>query len=183
VDPLGVFCALATVPVKAKATAVANIAPATLVFFIAEISLQVLKSRDNCSRRFLAFNRENGQGASNLKITFAWFGALPLPGFDLHRFDLIVDLAEPMLKLRGLDLHADLAALADDVRFTVLFDFAHEKRVLETALRARNVYGFVFKHFQTSQRSYKILRWLRIDRIAQLQGTSIRGGRQTELLN
>jgi hypothetical protein len=152
VAPFDVSSARTTPAVKANATAVASIAPATLVFFIAEISLQVLKSRENRSRRFLAFEREDGQGTSNLKIAFAWFGALPMPGFDLHSFDFVVDLAEPMLKLRGLHFHADLAALADDMSFGVLFDFPHEERVLEATLRARNVYGFVFKHFQTSRR-------------------------------
>jgi hypothetical protein len=89
-------------------------------------------------------------GALDLKITFAWFRVLPLAGFDLHRFDLVVDLAKPMLKFRRLDLHPNLAALADDMSFSVLFDFAHQQRVLETAFRTGNVYGFVFKHIETS---------------------------------
>jgi hypothetical protein len=91
-----------------------------------------------------------GPEASDLKITFAWFRVLSLAGFGLHRFDLVVDLAEPMLKFRRLDLHPNLAALADDMSFGVLFDFAHQQRVLETALRTGNVYGFVFKHIETS---------------------------------
>jgi hypothetical protein len=89
-------------------------------------------------------------GALYLKITFAWFGVLPLPGFDLHRFDFVVDLAKPMLKFRRLDLHPNLAALADDMSLTVLFDFAHQQRVFESAVRTGNVYGFVFKHIETS---------------------------------
>jgi hypothetical protein len=153
VDAPGASSALTTLPVKANATAVASITPAILVFFIAEISFRVLKSSDNCSRRFLTFDRERGQEASDLKITFARFGTLliRLPGFVLHRFDLVVDLAEPMLKFRRLDLHADVTALADDMSFGVLFDFPHQQRVFEAALRARNVYSFVFKHIETSR--------------------------------
>jgi len=49
-----------------------------------------------------------------------------------------------MLKFRGLDLHADVTALADDMSFRVLFDFPHQQRILEAALRTRNVYRFVF---------------------------------------
>jgi hypothetical protein len=56
--------------------------------------------------------------------------------------------------------------------FAVLFDFAHQKRVLEAALRAGNIYRFVFKHIRTSQRSYKILRRLAIQQDRVLQGTS-----------
>ncbi|MGA7872495.1 MAG: hypothetical protein WCA22_16535 [Candidatus Binatus sp.] len=93
--------------------------------------------------------------ASDLKITFAWLGALRLPGLDLHRLDLVVDLIEPMLKLRGLYFHTNLAALADDMNLTGPFEFPHEDRVLEAALRARNVYGFVFKHFLTSHQPCK----------------------------
>jgi hypothetical protein len=89
-------------------------------------------------------------GALDLKITFAWFRVLSLASFDLHSFDLVVDLAKPMLKFRRLDLHPNLAALADDMSFSVLFDFAHQQRVFETAFRTRNVYGFVFKHIETS---------------------------------
>src|ERR1700685_1690722 len=120
---------------------------------------------------------------SNLKITFACFRALRLPGFDLHRFDLVVDLAEPMLKLRGFDLHADVATLADDMSFAVLFDFAHQQRVLEAALRAGNVYRFVFKHIRTSRRSYKILRRSRSSRIAHSKVLQIRASRQTGHIN
>src|SRR5271168_860500 len=72
---------------------------------------------------------------SDLKITFARLGALRLPGFALHRFNLVVDLVQPMLKLRGLDLHSDLASLADDMSFAVLLDFPHQQRVLEAAFR------------------------------------------------
>jgi hypothetical protein len=88
-----------------------------------------------------------------LKITFAWFGTLliRLPRFDLHSFDLVVDLGEPMLKFGRLYLYADLTALADDMSFSVLFDFPHQQRVLEAAFRARNVYSFVFKHIETSR--------------------------------
>src|SRR4029077_17960124 len=88
-------------------------------------------------------------GTSDLKITFAWLGTL-LPGLGLHRLDLVVDLVQPMLKFRGLDLHADLASLADDMSFAVLFDIPHQQRVLEAALRTGNVYRFVFKHIETS---------------------------------
>src|SRR3984957_17767554 len=63
-----------------------------------------------------------GPGASDLKITFAGFGTFCLPGFDLHRFNLVVDLVQPMLKFRGLYLHANLAALAHDMSFAVLLD-------------------------------------------------------------
>src|ERR1700722_107691 len=92
-----------------------------------------------------------GSEASDLKITFAGFWAFRLPGFDLHRFDLVVDLVQPMLKFRGLDLHANLAALAHDMSFGVLFDFPHQQGVLEAALRTGNVYRFVFKHIETSR--------------------------------
>src|ERR1700682_266867 len=82
-------------------------------------------------------------GALDLKITFARFRVLPLAGFGLHRFDLVGGLGEPMLNFKRLDLHPDLAALADDMSFSVLFDFTHQQRVLETAFRTGNVYGFV----------------------------------------
>jgi hypothetical protein len=89
-------------------------------------------------------------GALDLKVTFARLRVLSLAGFGLHRFHLVVDLAEPMLKFRRLDLYPNLAALADYMSFSVLFDFAHQQRVLEAALRTGNVYGFVFKHIETS---------------------------------
>jgi hypothetical protein len=88
---------------------------------------------------------------SDLKITFARLGTLCLPGFDLHRFDLVVDFIQPMLKLRRFDPHANLAPLADDMSFAVLFDFAHQQGVLEAAFRTGNVYRFVFKHIETSR--------------------------------
>jgi hypothetical protein len=95
------------------------------------------------------------QEASDLKIAFAWFGALRLPGLGLHGLDLIVDFVEPMLKFRRFDLHTDVATLADDVSLAGLFEFSHEERVFEATLRARDVNRFVFKHFQTSQQSCK----------------------------
>ena len=97
---------------------------------------------------------------SDLKITFAWFWTLltGLPGLDLHALDFVVDFIEPMLKFRRFDFHADLAALAYDMSFTGLLEFPHQQRVLETALRASNDYCFVFKHFHTSQYSYKVRR-------------------------
>src|ERR1700689_1423296 len=137
--------------------------------------------------RSLAIDLEPDRGpeTSNLKITFARFRALRLPGFDLHRFDLVIDLAEPMLKLRGFDLHADVAALADDMSFAVLFDFPHQQRVLEAALRAGNVYRFVFKHIRTSRRSYKILRRSRSRGIGTggSKVLQIRASRQTGHIN
>jgi hypothetical protein len=98
---------------------------------------------------------ENVPIVSDLKITFAWFRDLRLPRLDLHRLDFLVDLIEPLLKFLGFQLNADVAALADDMRLAGLLEFPHQDRVFEAALRARDVYRFVFKHFQTSQRSYK----------------------------
>jgi hypothetical protein len=120
--------------------------------------LSSLKSSDSRSRGFLAFDRAKGRDSSDLKITFARFGTLLvcLPGFDLHRFNLVVDLVESMLKFRRLYFHTDVTALAYDMSFRVLFDFPHQQRILEAALRTRNVYRFVFKHIETSQRYYKI---------------------------
>jgi hypothetical protein len=58
-----------------------------------------------------------------------------------------------MLKFLGFHFHTDVAALAYDVSFAGMFEFLHQQRVLEAALRARDVYSFVFKHFPTSQQS------------------------------
>src|SRR5258708_9374570 len=124
-----------------------------------------------------------GQEASDLKITFARFGALGLPGFDLHRFDLVVDLVQPMLKLRGLDLHANLAALAHDMSFAVLLDFPHQQRVLEAALGTSNVYRFVLKHIDTSRQPYKIRDDTDFAGSQDFNANSIGGSRQTERLN
>jgi hypothetical protein len=88
---------------------------------------------------------------SDLKITFAGLGTLCLPGFDLHRFDFVVDLVQAMLKFRRLDLHPNFAALTDDMSLAVLLDFPHQQGVLEAALRTGNVYRFVFKHIETSR--------------------------------
>ena len=71
-------------------------------------------------------------------------------GFDLHALDFFVDLVEPPLKLQRFNLHSDFAALADDMRFAVMFEVAHEQRILEATLRASDVDSFVFKHFLTS---------------------------------
>ncbi|MGA6970701.1 MAG: hypothetical protein WBY93_03660 [Candidatus Binatus sp.] len=89
---------------------------------------------------------------SDLKITFPRRDALfaGVSGFDLHALDFFVDLVEPPLKLQRFNLHSDFAALADDMRFAVMFEVAHEQRILEATLRASDVDSFVFKHFLTS---------------------------------
>jgi hypothetical protein len=148
VEGLAESAAFTTDPVNANATAVASIAPAILAFFIAEAS---------CFARWSELRIDE---ESDLKITFAWFRALltGLSGLDLHALDFVVDFIEPMLKFRRFDFHADLAALADDMSFAGMFEFPHQQRILETALRAGNDYCFVFKHFHTSQHSYKVRR-------------------------
>jgi hypothetical protein len=87
-------------------------------------------------------------------------------------------LIEPLPKFLGLYFYSDLATLAHDMSFTSLFQFPHQKRVLEATLRASNVDSFVFKHFLTSQQSQNKGTVANLASSSLLQGTSISGARQ-----
>jgi hypothetical protein len=93
-------------------------------------------------------------GSSDLKVTLAYaiLDLLPCSSrFKTHRFHLFADFIQPILKLRGFHLNADLAALAYDVTLARMLDLPNEKRVLEATLRAGDADCLVFEHTQPPQ--------------------------------
>ena len=63
--------------------------------------------------------------ASDLKIAFASAIQALLLRFETHRFQLVVDFIEPLLKFRGFYLDARLAALTSDPSFGGVFEFPY----------------------------------------------------------
>jgi hypothetical protein len=80
--------------------------------------------------------------ASDLKITFAdSVQTLPsgLPRLQAHDLQFVADLIEPLLKFGSFQLDANAAALASDPGFAAAFEFSHEQRVFESAIRTRKI--------------------------------------------